>query len=76
MAARSMLIPFLQAEEDRRYAKAVVENNAVEARIMRNVPVGLRITCRPRHPPHSEPALAPSSTAKCTVHHVGTLCGG
>jgi len=76
MAARSMLIPFLQAEEDRRYAKAMVENNAMEAHIMRNVPVGVRITCRPRHPSHSEPALAPSSTASILYTNVGTLCGG
>lgn len=36
--ARAVLIPFLQAEEDRRYSAAVQERTATEDKIMQGVP--------------------------------------
>mmetsp|Transcript_34842 Transcript_34842/g.85313 ORF Transcript_34842/g.85313 Transcript_34842/m.85313 type:complete len:146 (-) Transcript_34842:79-516(-) len=64
LMARAILIPFLQAEEDRRYVAAKARDDKWEAHIMRNVPgweVGKNVYNTCWMPPglSTRPGLAP-----------------
>ena len=62
MTARAVLIPFLQAEEDRRYVTAFKERTAQEAEIMKGVAgwkAGENVYKSTWVPPHTSVAIKP-----------------